>query len=178
MLAALFLALQAAPEAPPPPLPPPSLLLVEVVRPARYIGTPRICEEPDENGEMPICMMELYEADVRVLRRWHGPDIGQRVTIRFTAHSFRVVWQSGVRFILATRPFEDQGRSGHFANYWDWEDDGGRFCKDADTIARFDHPPLQQVYERGRLRTVPHDTDGWSRGSVIRCITGTERAPR
>lgn len=175
MLAALLLALQAAPAAPPPP---PSLLLVEVVRPARYIGTPRICEEPDENGEMPICFMKIYEADVRVLRRWDGPDIGHRATIRFTAHSFHAVWQRGVRFILATRPFEDRGRSGHFANYWDWENEDGRFCKEDDSIARFDHPPLQQVYERGSLRTIPHDTDDWSEGSVIRCITGTERAPR
>ena len=174
MLVALLLALQPLPEAPPPP----SLLLVEVVRPARMIGTPRICEEPDENGEMPVCLMELYEADVRVLRRWDGPDIGRRATIRFTAHSFYAVWRRGVRLILATRPFEDQGREGNFANYWDWENGEGRFCESVDTIARFDHTPLRQIYERGRLRTISHDTDDWSKGSVIRCVTGNERIPR
>ena len=174
MLAALFLGLQVAPEAPPPP---PALLLVEVVRPARYIGTPRICEEPDDNGDIPICLMELYEADVRVLRHYDGPYIDRRVTVRFTAHSFHAVWQRGVRFILAIRPFEDQGRNGHFANYWDWENEDGRFCKDVDTISRFGYPQLQHLYKRGRLRTIPRDTDDWSGGSIIRCITGNERAP-
>ena len=171
MLTALVFGLQTVGSLP---APPPTVLLVEVTQPARYIGTPRVCTEPDETGEVPICFMELYEADVRVLRRWDGPAVARRLTVRFTAHSFRVVWQRGTRFILVLEPFEDAGRAGLFASYWDWEDDNEEFCNPDETIARMD-ANLAAIYRRGRLRTIRRDTDEWSAG-VIRCATGRERA--
>lgn len=176
----LLLAAQAAPTqatatTPPPNPQDPSVLLVEALGPARYGGTPQSCVEPDADGEIPICMMELYEADVRVLRRFDGPDIGRRAVIRFTTHSFNVVWQRGVRFILNTQPFEDQGRSGHFASYWDWEDAAGQFCESPEALARMNNSPLANVYLRGRLRTITRATDEYNVGT-IHCANGRERA--
>lgn len=156
--------------------PAPTLVLAEVVRPARYIGIPRTCFEPDENGEMPICMMEIYEADVRTLRHWSGPEVPARMTVRFTAHSAHAVWQRGTRFVLQLRPFEDAGRSGLFASYWDWEDRNGEFCNQDETIARLP-PDIGAIYRRGHQRIIARDTDEWSAG-VIRCATGREPAPR
>jgi hypothetical protein len=156
--------------------PEPSLMLAQVVNPARMIGTPRICTEPDENGEIPICFMELYEADMLVLRQWSGPPIPRRVRIRFTAHSFHAVWRRDVRFILRTQPFTDQGLSGHFAFYWDWEDDRGRFCEGTEDLSRPEYESLRPIYAHGRRITVQRDNAEDNAGAQITCITGRERA--
>jgi hypothetical protein len=174
----LLASLQAAGEATPVvlgPEPGPTLVLAEVTRPARYIGIPQSCVEPDESGEVPICLMEIYEAEVRTLRHWSGPDVPARFTVRFTAHSFHGVWRRGTRFILRLLPFEDAGRSGLFASYWDWEDTNGEFCNDDQAIAGMP-AEIAAIYGRGHVRRIERDTDEWNAG-VIRCVTGRERAP-
>jgi hypothetical protein len=153
--------------------PAPTLILAKVTRPARFIGFPRSCAEPDTSGQVPICLMEIYEADVRTLRRWTGPDVPTRFTVRFTAHSVHAVWQRGTRFILQLQPFKDAGRTGLFASYWDGEDRYGQFCNQDETIARMT-PHIGDIYRRGHLRRIERDTEEWSAGE-IRCVTGRER---
>jgi hypothetical protein len=160
------------------PTPEPTLVLAQVVNPARMIGTPRVCSEPDENGEIPICLMELYEADMLILRHWNGPVIPRRLRVRFTAHSMYVFWRRNVRFILRVQPFVDQGRSGHFAFFWDWEDERGRFCEGTEELQRPEYEPLRAIYARGRQITIAHDNNRWSAGSQLTCVTGRERTVR
>ena len=74
-------------------------LLVRLESAAKYIGSPKVCEEPDETGEIALCFMELYEAKAVVLRNFGGAVMPRRITIRFTAHSFHAVWKEDVRFL-------------------------------------------------------------------------------
>jgi hypothetical protein len=156
--------------------PEPSSLLVEVTSPAEFIGFPTVCPgtSPDENQEEIICMAELYEARVKVLRHLGGATTKRRLTIRFTAHSFSAVWQRKVRFLIVAAPFEDKGSTGHFALDWDWEDKNGLFCRDEDDALQEDNLPLKRLYATRPAKVVAADTEGWSEGSRIICVTGNE----
>jgi hypothetical protein len=155
----------------------PSALLVEVTSPAKFIGFPAVCpgSAPEENQEDLLCFAELYEAKVKVLRHLGGAPTERRLTIRFMAHSFHAVWQKDVRFLLVTRPFEDKGAKGHFASYWDWENDMGLFCVGQEAAATEDWEPLKRLYARGKKRVTKVDDDEWSKGSAILCVSGVER---
>jgi hypothetical protein len=156
--------------------PDPSSLLVKISKPAKMIGYPAVCpgSSPEENQEEILCMAELYEAKVRVLRHLGGTVTERYLTIRFTAHSFHAVWRKNVRFLLMVTPFEDKGNRGHFAYYWDWENEEREFCIGADEIDALDPSPLKSLYAAGKKKTANPDDQSWSEGSKIVCVTGYE----
>jgi hypothetical protein len=156
--------------------PGPSTLIVRLTSSAKMIGFPAVCPgtTPEEMNPDDICMAELYEARVRVLRNLGGTQTPRDLTIRFTAHSFHIVWQKGVRFLLVVSPFEDKGAKGHFAQYWDWEDENGQFCKDLSSHEKGDWEPIKRAYALGKTRIVKKANKNWNEGAQIICINGRE----
>jgi hypothetical protein len=154
-----------------------STLLVRVTKTAKMIGYPAVYPgtDPADMHDDDICMSELYEARVRVLTHVGGPQTERDLTIRFTAHSFHVVWQKDIRFLLVVSPFEDKGAPGHFASYWDWENRRHQFCKDTDSLRRIDWAPIKRIYSFGKIRVIKKETDDWAEGAEIICITGREK---
>jgi hypothetical protein len=154
----------------------PSTLLVRVESAAKFIGFPQAClgSTADENEDEAVCLAELYEAKVKVLRHLGGGPTPQYLTVRFTAHSYHAVWQRNVRFLIVAAPFEDKGRRGHFASFWDWENEKARFCEEQETIAGWGLTPLARLYAEGSPLLVQTDNDEWSAGSSIVCVTGRE----
>jgi hypothetical protein len=149
--------------------PEPSFVFAQIDQPARMIGYPAVCpgSSPEEDQSEVICLAELYEADVRVLRHLDGPETGDTLRVRFTAHSFSAVWREDVRFLLGLVPFEDQGNTGHFAWFWDWESDG-ELCEGEDNLA--DQPAaVRSFYESGPTRTTTENDEDWSEGLLLRC---------
>lgn len=153
-----------------------SFLLVEVTSPAKFVGFPAVCPgtSPDENQEEIVCMAELYEARVKVLRHLGGAPTNRRLKIRFTAHSFSAVWQRNVRFLIVAAPFEDKGSAGQFALDWDWEDEDGLFCRDEDDVIQEEASPLKRLYAARPVKVASSDIDDWPEGSRIICVTGNE----
>ena len=154
-----------------------SAVLVELLGNAKFVGFPAVCPGtlPEDNQDEVICLAELYEVPVRVIRPLGGVRTAKRLTIRFTAHSFHAVWRKHSRFLLDIVPFEDKGRRGHFAWYWDWPDDNGRFCQDSGSVENIRSEPIRKLYLTRRAQIVPRDSDDWSKGSAIHCVTGFER---
>ena len=154
-----------------------STLLVQVTRPAKFIGFPAVCpgSSTEEDPADSICVAGLYEARVKVLRHLGGAPTGRRLTIRFTAHSFHAVWQKDVRFLLVASPFDDKGATGHFASRWDWENEMGLFCVEQEAAEKEDWEPLKQLYGQGKKRVTKVDDDEWRKGSPIICVSGKER---
>lgn len=154
----------------------PSTLLVEVTSPAKFVGFPAVCPgtSPDENQEEIVCVGELYEARVKVLRHLGGAPTKHRLTIRFTAHSFSAVWQRHVRFLIVAGPFEDNGSAGHFALDWDWEDEDGLFCREEDDVLQEEASPLKRLYAARPVKVASSDFADWPEGSRIICVTGNE----
>lgn len=155
-----------------------SWLLVEVTQPAKMIGYPEVCPgtSPEDDQNDVICLAELYEARVRVLRDFASGRARGNLTVRFTAHSFHAVWRKGVRFIVQLRPFEDKGKKGQFASFWDWEDKRGMFCRANGEITDSNFPPpVRKLFEAAPLRKLNRSTEEWNEGAEIRCITGRER---
>ncbi len=157
--------------------PEPSTLLVRVTKTARMIGYPAVCPgtDPADAHEDDICMAELYEAKAHVLKNLGGPETVRDLTIRFTAHSFHVVWHKDVRFLLVVSPFEDKGAKGHFASYWDWENESGEFCRDSDAVLKEDWEPLMRAFSAGKKHITKADDTHWSLGTEVICITGREK---
>jgi hypothetical protein len=154
-----------------------STLLVELLGNAKMIGFPASCPGTsleEEQSEI-LCMAELYEAPARVLRRIDGAPTPRRLNIRFTAHSFHAVWDKHVRFLLVVRPFEDKGRRGHFAWYWDWENENGRFCKTAEEVSHYDGLAISRLYRSRKGRLIKRETDDWAEGAFVHCVKGTEK---
>jgi hypothetical protein len=154
-----------------------SSLLVQISRPAKMIGFPAVCpgSSPEDKQDELICLAELYEAKVRVLRHLGGPETARYLTIRFTAHSFHAVWRKNVRFLLVVTPFEDKGNRGHFASYWDWENEQRKFCKATNDIADWNAVPMKALFAAGKRRITDADDEDWSENIEILCVTGYER---
>jgi hypothetical protein len=157
--------------------PEPSTLLVRVTKAAKMIGYPAVCpgSSEDENQDEIICMAELYEARVHVLNNLGGPQTERDLTIRFTAHSFHVVWQKDVRFLLVVSPFEDNGATGYFAFRWDWDDEQGQFCEELDYVNSAEIEPIKRAFALGKVHIIGKDNDHYTQGSKLICITGHEK---
>ena len=125
-LSLLVLALQGGAEAMArntEPAPEPTLMIVEFTQGAPMIGFPRGCGDSDDGS---ICLAEVYQGPVRVVRHLSGPRLGRRSLVRLTAHARR--WRPGTRMLVATRPFEDQGTTGQFAIWWRSPEADGDFA--------------------------------------------------
>lgn len=143
-----------------------SYLLVEIINPPKMIGIPKSCLDPDVS-----CLMELYEAPVRVIDHLGGAPTNRRLNIRFTAHSFHSVWKKDRRFLLSVFPFEDNGREGHFAFNWDWENENQEFCIEEDGLADTVEP-IRKFYRSGRTFVTGEDDPDWYEGIRVRCVKG------
>lgn len=150
-----------------------SYILVQLTGKAEMIGYPAVCpgSRPDEDQSEIICMAELYEAPALVIQHLGGAQTERRLTIRFTAHSFHVVWDMDVRFLLGVVPFDDEGATGHFAYFWDWEDDKGEFCRGTNELDDF-ATPIRDFYRSGRIRKATARDADWERGWEIACVKG------
>ncbi len=147
-----------------------SYLLVQLTGKVKWIGYPAVCpgSSPDEDQSGSICVAELFEAPARVIQHLGGAQTERRLTIRFTAHSFRRVWDKNVRFLLGVVPFDDKGATGHFAYFWHWEDGEGEFCRDTYELNDF-APPIRDFYRSGRIRKATARDDDLERGREIVC---------
>ncbi|WP_417618757.1 hypothetical protein [Parasphingorhabdus sp.] len=154
-----------------------STLLVRVIRDAKFVGFPDVCSDSSSENNQGglVCMVELYEAKVKVLRHFGGPPTERELIIRFTAHSFHAVWKRDVRFLLEVVPFDDNSTTGHFATYWDWENKNGEFCKAEDSLNVKKVHPVEELYARGLTRISAKNDKSWSEGSRLKCINGNEK---
>lgn len=153
-----------------------SLLLVELLGRAKMIGFPAVCpgSSPEDDQSDMICLAELYEVPARVIKTVDGAETKRRLNIRFTAHSFNVFWKKDRRFLLAVVPFEDEGRTGHFAWYWDWEDENGEFCTGNASLEKAD-ASIRDFYLSGHVRKASRRDENWEHGYEIACTQGQRR---
>ncbi len=148
----------------------PTMMIVEFTRGAPMIGFPRRCpgsteEVPPENE---ICLAELYQGRVRVVRHLSGPRLGRHALVRLTAHARG--WRPGTRMIVATRPFEDQGTTGQFAIWWDLPKDDRDYCLATEDLANWGDGPVSRLFAYGTRRRfwAPHHVEP----AEFRCIAG------
>ncbi len=153
-----------------------SLLLVELLGPAKMVGFPAVCpgSSPEDDQSDMICLAELYEVPARVIKTVDGVKTKRRLNIRFTAHGYNVVWKKDRRFVLGVVPFEDEGRAGHFAWFWDWEDENGEFCTGNASLEKAD-ASIRDFYRSGHVRKASRRDENWSRGYEIACTEGQRR---
>ncbi|MEP5509683.1 MAG: hypothetical protein ABJP70_09460 [Erythrobacter sp.] len=153
-----------------------SLLLVELLGPAKMIGFPAVCpgSSPEDDQSDMICLAELYEAPARVIKTLDGVKTKRRLNIRFTAHSAYVVWKKDRRFVLSVVPFEDEGRTGHFAWFWDYEEENGEFCVGNEGLENAD-ASIRDFYRSGHVRKASRRDENWEHGYEIACTQGQRR---
>jgi len=150
-----------------------SYLLVELLGRAKMVGYPAVCpgSSPDDDQSEIVCIAELYEAPARVIDHLGGAKTSRRLNIRFTAHSYNVVWKRNRRFLLSVIPFNDKGREGYFAFNWDWENDKREFCVLESGLSDTAEP-LQKFFKNGRRHVTTEKDESWSEGLTIRCAKG------
>lgn len=155
------------------PAPEPTLMIVEFPSGAPVIGLPARCPgaPPDEPANESICLAELYQGPVRVVRHLSGPRLGRGLLVRLTAHARR--WRPGTRMIVATRPFEDQGTAGQFAIWWLSPEADGDFCLAEEDLAQGGDPVLIQAFGQGYRRNFR--PSGYVERADFRCIRGERR---
>jgi hypothetical protein len=149
--AALAFQASAVPGAPPPEQRPleSTVMIVEFVKGARYIGLPRRC--PGSTGEVDpdeeICFAELYEGPVRIVRHLVGPRVRRGTHVRLIAHSRR--WPKGTRMLVATVPFRNGQASGAFAYWWDTPEVNGDFCYETAKLPESPDEPVTRAFAAG-----------------------------
>jgi hypothetical protein len=129
-----------------------TVMVAEFPRGVVVIGSPARCPgaPAEEDAEDSICLAELYEGRVRVVRHISGPRVRMGTRVRMTAHARR--WPPGTRMLVATVPFNDRGTTGRFAFWWDMPEERGDFCEPAEDVARWQEGPLRRAFEAGSRR--------------------------
>jgi hypothetical protein len=143
------------------PAPEPTIMIVEFPRGARLIGVPQHC---DTGGT--LCFAELYEGQAEIVRHLSGPPVGRNARLRWTALARR--WPAGMRMLVATRPFEDQGVTGNFALWWDLPADGDDYCMTTEDMARSGDNEITRRFANGYARRFR--PRGYSQRAEFRCI--------
>lgn len=170
-----MLALAAALSLPAPaqaaPQPEPSFILIRVDGDPEFVGVPKSCES-DETGSDVICLAELQDARVVVIRHLGGPPVSASTLIRSLGHHQYVDWKRGARLLVRTVPFSDNGVFGQFATYWEAER-AGKFCVDVNDVAEFSNNPFGRLYAKG-VRSRVRTEDRWSKGTTVVCVRGDE----
>lgn len=167
-LAALPCAAPAATQGPAPATEP-TVMIVEFPRGVPMIGFPRRCPGSTEDEPLDeICLAEMYEGRGLVVRHLSGPHIRRHDRVRLTAHARR--WPGGTRMLVATRPFDDRGTTGHFAFWWHLPEPDGDFCIGAQNLAEWGDGPVTRVLARGYRRRFR--AFGYLERADFRCIRG------
>ena len=151
------------------PAPEPSLMIVEFPFGAKFIGFPKRCPgSTEEDSDDDICIAELYEGPAQTVRHISGPPIRRRVRLRLTAHARN--WPAGTRMMVLTIPFNDKGKTGNFAYWWDLPTDGVDYCMDTETLARWGDDPVSRAFAKGYQRRFRPDF--YVERTDFRCIKG------
>lgn len=151
-----------------------SFSVIRLLERPEYVGPPAVCpgSSPQDDPTRVICTASLYQARVSLARLLGDEEIERRFTLRFTASAEWINWVRGTKALVATRPFEDKGTEGHFAYWWNWENQEGRFCEGEEFVAK-SPAPLRDFYREGKVITAPEDDEEWSAGYSYVCV----RAP-
>ncbi|WP_447725060.1 hypothetical protein [Sphingomonas koreensis] len=138
-----------------------AILVVEFRGAAKFAGFPKICPgaNPSEASENSVCIAELYDARVRIVRRISGPPKVTGWTLRYTAHVLRV--QEGARMLVMAYRWES-GRL--FAPWWDLPDERDEVCLDA---RHAEHLRIKAEWSRWRERVI---TGGGGGTYPMRCL--------
>jgi hypothetical protein len=143
----------------------PTVMIVEFE--PKYVGMPVSCGDPDEEGNPTICLAELYEGPVRVLRHLSGPAIPSGQILRYSHHGQFI--NPRIRLIVAARPFEDKGTKGYFAFWWDRPTEPGSYCVTDEELERWPNGPVRKVFLAGQFRHFrPPDYD---EAADFRCLS-------
>jgi hypothetical protein len=148
--AAAALASAGAAETPPPREP--TVMIVEFPRGAPFLGFPARCpgSPPDADPAEEICLAELYQGRIRVVRHISGPRVAMGTRLRLTAHARN--WPHGMRMMVATVPFNDNGTRGQFAFWWETPEENGDYCHGEAHLAEWDDGPVRRAFLRGYRR--------------------------
>ena len=141
----------------------PTVMIVEF-EPA-YVGIPAGCEVPET-----ICLAELYEGPVKVLRHLSGPPIRSGEIVRYQRHGQLI--HPRIRVIVSARPFEDKGTGtrGYFAFWWDRPVEPGKYCLTDEELKSWSaDDPVRLVFDSAKLRHFR--PKGWDEADDFRCIS-------
>lgn len=72
--------------------------------------------------------------------------------------------------MVLTIPFNDQGKTGNFAYWWDLPTDGEDYCMDAETLTRWSDDPVGRAFAKGYQRRFR--PDHYVERTDFRCIRG------
>jgi len=131
----------------------PSVAIVEFPRGAAFFGLPLVCpgSPPDSDRADQICLSEVYQGRVRVVRHLSGPRLGRGTIVRLKAHARQ--WGRGTRMLVAAVPFEDGRVSGAYAYWWDLPEENGDFCEPREDFRKeASGNPLARPFEAGYRR--------------------------
>jgi hypothetical protein len=147
-----MLAAAQGPAETPPVAPEPSIMVVEFPRGVPMIGFPAHCpgSPPDADPAEEICLAELYQGRIRVVRHISGPRVAMGSRLRLTAHARG--WPGGTRMLVATVPFDDRGTRGQFAFFWEMPEENGDYCHGEDHLEEWEDGPLRRAFFRGYRR--------------------------
>lgn len=150
----------AAPSTEPPPEF--AVLVVEFREVAKFAGFPKVCPgtAPDEASEDDLCIAELYDAPIRVVRRISGPPkiVGRK--LRYTAHN--LYGPPGRRLLAEVWLWK---REWLVAAWWDLPDERGEVCLDAQ-----DAESLRIKAQWSRWRERVTDGQGDGKSYPMRCL--------
>lgn len=143
--------LLAAPGADPPPEF--AVLVVEFRDDSKFGGFPKVCPggSPGEGNEDSICIAELYDAPVRLLRRISGPSKVTGWRLRFTAHALRV--HVGARMLVMAYRWDGDRL---FAPWWELPDERGEVCLD---VRNAEYLGIKAEWSRWRERVTVGEGD-------------------
>lgn len=166
-------ALSVWPAAAPPqtgqPVPEPTVMIVEFPEGAPMIGFPRRCPgaPADEDDSEWICLAELYQGRIEIIRHLSGPRARRGEFVRLTAHARN--WYPGLQMIVATVPFRDGGITGRFAWWWHLPEANDDFCLPTEELPGSEEH-IRRAFESGYLRRFK--PFGYIERVEARCIRG------
>lgn len=141
-----------------------SYLMIRVEQKPTYVGTPRECAEPNV-----VCMMELQDAKVSVVRNFGGKSVPKRLLVRSSGHHHYVPWRRGNTLLIRAVPFVDGTIRGWYADYWQpvW---GGEACVTEIEATSFVGSPFGEVFARGSKRLAEDGNRYWEAGEKLICV--------
>jgi hypothetical protein len=144
--------------------PPPefAVLAIEFREVATFAGFPKVCPgtAPGEASEDDLCIAELYDVPVRMVRRISGPPRVAGRMLRYTAHN--LYGPAGRRLLVQAFLWK---RDWLFAGWWEMPDERGEVCLDAQDAENLQ---IKAQWSRWREQAAVEAGDGKSH--PIRCL--------